>query len=457
MAKKNIAILGSGISGLSAAYALAKQGHDVSIFESGKVAGGVIQTTSEEGYMAEHGPNSIMLNDVRIKELLDDLELTNDIITADRSSAKRFVIKDGKTLALPQSPKKILGNKVVNFPTLLRLAREPFIKRDSNLAEQSFADFVRHRLGKRMLNYAAGPFVNGIYAGDPEQLHFRLAFPRMYKIVNSYRSLILGIIKSKKLPQDKNRLTKPSIISFKQGMRQLPQGFIQKLSSLHVSIKTEVSSMRIEKTHPAWQLHYTTEGQTNSQQFDHIISAVPAHRLGNIQFPDSVDLSHTRNIFHPPVASVLLGYKKQDIDHPLDGFGMLASLPEQTDILGALFPSSLFPEHHRSPKDHIAINVMLGGTRNPAPVQQSEEEIITTAHQEVAKVLNISGQPTYQHFVLWNQAIPQIGMNHQQVLDELEDTESTHPGLHFIGNYRGGISVGDSMINGLAMGEKIDT
>jgi len=71
LAKKNIAILGSGISGLSAAYALAKQGHDVSIFESGKVAGGVIQTTSEEGYMAEHGPNSIMLNDVRIKELLD--------------------------------------------------------------------------------------------------------------------------------------------------------------------------------------------------------------------------------------------------------------------------------------------------------------------------------------------------------------------------------------------------
>ena len=165
------------------------------MFEANENIGGAIQTTSKAGYLAEHGPNSAMLNDARIVKLLDELDLTDRIITADHSSAKRFIIKNGKPQAMPHSLTSLLFNKALTLPTLIRAACEPFIGKSPELKDQSFADFIRHRLGNNMLNYAAGAFVNGIYAGDAEKLHFRLAFPRMYTVVTvSYTHLTLPTI-----------------------------------------------------------------------------------------------------------------------------------------------------------------------------------------------------------------------------------------------------------------------
>ncbi len=420
------------------------------MFESNSQLGGAMSTISKQGYLAEYGPNSIMLGDARIVELFDKLGLTDRMIKADHSSAKRFIIKNGKPLAMPYSLASLLLNKALTFPALLRLAREPFISRSPDLENQSFADYVRHRLGKKLLDYGAGPFVNGIYAGDPEKLHFRLAFPRMYKVVDDHRSLLLGILKSKRLPADPNKLTKKEIVSFKNGTQELPAAFEKKLTELGCDILTEVSNSKIESiSDNRWKYSYQHANSDHQQEFDQVIVTIPAHRLYTIQFPEKINLEHTKNIYHPPVASLLLGYKRSDVTHPLNGFGMLASLPEKTDILGALFTSTLFPNNNRAPAGHVAINVMLGGSRNPEMASLPESEMIATAHREITNVLGITGQPVFHHLTSWKKAIPQVNLGHEKVLTELENIESENPGLTFAGNYRGGISVGDCLINGM--------
>lgn len=405
-------------------------------------------STTKEGYLAEHGPNSIMLGDARIIKLLDELDLKDRTIKADHSSAKRFIIRNGKPVPMPYSLKSLLFNKALTFPALLRVACEPFIPRSPKLEEQSFADYVRHRLGKKLLDYAAGPFVNGIYAGDPEKLHFRLAFPRMYKAVDDHRSLLLSSFK--KPAQDPNKLPKKEIISFKNGMQELPNAFEKSLTALGCKILTGTSNSSLKLTSSnRWKHQFEHQGTEDQQEFDQVIVTVPAHRLHTIQFPENINLEHTKNIYHPPVASLLLGYKKSDVEHPLDGFGMLASLPEKTNILGALFTSTLFPDHNRAPADHVAINVMLGGSRNPDTASLPESEIIATAHAELTKNLGITSDPTFHQLTTWKKAIPQVNLGHEKVLTELQNTEANNPGLKFAGNYRGGISVGDCLINGM--------
>lgn len=389
-----------------------------------------------------------MLNDARVLTLLDELQLTDRIIEADHSSAKRFIIKNGNPAPMPYSLGSSLFNKILTLPTLLRVACEPFIRRSPQLENQSFADYVRHRLGENMLNYAAGAFVNGIYAGDPEKLHFRLAFPRMYKLVDENRSLLLSAIK--KPAKNPHKLQKKKIISFQNGMRELPDAFEKILPELGCDILTEISNSRIESiSDNRWKYSFTHNGSDHQQEFDQIIVTIPAHRLDTIQFPKDINLEHTKNIYHPPVASLLLGYKRSEVTHPLDGFGMLASLPEKTDILGALFTSTLFPDDHRAPTDHVAINVMLGGSRNPDIASLPESEMIATAHRELTKVLGITGEPAFHHLTSWKKAIPQVNLGHENVLTELENIEAKNPGLKFAGNYRGGISVGDCLVNGM--------
>jgi len=409
--------------------------------------GGAMRTPIKDGYLTEHGPNSIMLNDTRIAKLLEQLGLNDRIIKADHSSAKRFIIKNGKPLAMPYSLKSICFNKILTFPTLLRVAREPFICKHQDLDKQSFADFVRHRLGKTLLNYAAGPFVNGIYAGDPEKLHFKLAFPRMYKVAKDKRSIILAALK--KPTPNPNKLKKKSIISFQNGMQELPDAFTRKLAEAGSQIHTEISNSKLNRKCQGWEYSYSHKGKSLQQDFDEVIITVPSHKLDTITLPNDIDLKNTKSIYHPPVSSLLLGYKRSAVEHPLDGFGMLASLPEETDILGALFTSTLFPVHNRAPKDHVAINVMLGGTRNPKITKLNEEEIIATAHKEISKNLGITADPVFHKLTCWKQAIPQVTLGHQAVLDELTQIEKENPGLKFAGNYRGGISVGDCLINGM--------
>ncbi len=398
-----------------------------------------MRTTHSEGFIIEHGPNTLLLNDARVSKLLHELGLTDQLLKADHSSGKRFVIRGGKPIELPSSPKNLFSSKAISLRGKLRLLREPFIKKSPDMAEQSFADFVRHRLGQEMLDYAAGPFVNGIYAGDADKLSFRHAFPRLYNLVNEYDSIIKGFIKLKKKLKrtpDPNRLATRDIISFKDGMQSIPDGFANKLPE--GSIKLGVKPGKISRTADSWSYE--------NENFDRIIVAIPAHKLEKLDLPADIHFPKTSSIPHPPVASLLLGFKKEQIEHALDGFGMLAGLPENCSILGALFTSTLFS--NRAPDGCVAINVMLGGSRTPEYALLDKEEMTAVAMKELRSILGITGDPIFSMLNVWPKAIPQVTQHHQEVLDELENIESNHPGLQFIGNYRGGISVGDCLLNG---------
>lgn len=459
--RKHIAIIGAGITGLSAAYHLQKAGHSVVLLEKSSQAGGAIRTSLSEGYLAEHGPNSLMVSDERIHALICDLGLEGEIVEANQAAKKRFIVTNGKLQPLPSSLLSAITTRLFSFKAKCRLLKEPFIKkRGAESGTECFTDFVRRRLGPEFLEKAAGPFVNGIYAGDPYRLATRHAFPRIWSLEQEHGSLVRGMIKKRKLQKqgkgDPHRMAKPLLCSFRSGMQSLPDALVNSLEEDTLKLNTDIGNISYNELTKHWNLNWHTKsGSTGMGSFDHLIITVPAHKLADLPLNEDVldATAKISNIHYPPVTSMLLGFKRSQVKHPLDGFGMLNALNEKSKMLGALFPSTLFPD--RAPEGHVSINIMLGGARTPEHANMSDSAMQASVMDELRRLLGIEGNPPHVGIVRWEKAIPQLNLGYSNVLKAIEQAERDYPGLHLVGNYRGGISVGDCILNGMSLSEKI--
>ena len=166
----DVLVIGGGISGLTCAWNLQKSGLRVIVLESAARAGGAIGTVRENGYLLESGPNSALDTPPLIARLLDEVGVAPDRIGANAAARNRYILRGGRTLALPMSPLAFLATPLFSTRAKLRLLREPLIARSVPGVEESIADFVRRRLGAEFLDYAINPFVAGVYAGNPELL-----------------------------------------------------------------------------------------------------------------------------------------------------------------------------------------------------------------------------------------------------------------------------------------------
>lgn len=453
----NTAIIGAGITGLCSAHALSKKGKAVHVFETSEHVGGAIQSVSTEGYLAETGPNSLLVKDSRVATLLNDVGLSSDgslsheFLLARDEAKKRYIVQDGKLHAMPSNIRGILKTPLFTLKGKLRIAREPFIGKYTGDGEESFAHFVTRRFGKELLDSAAAPFVSGIYAGNPELLSIKHAFPRMYKLVEEHGSVLRGAFAMQRGKVNTPHKHSPStIISFKSGMQVMPRAIAAQLPTNALKLGTKLQN--IEQLEGGWKLTWQdAEGLPHEGIYKNLIISVPHHRLPSLPLPDTIleKLSVLKEIKAPPVTSLVLGFRKEDVPHPLDGFGMLIKKAEKSPLLGALFSSSMFD--HRAPEGHVAITCMMGGALNPQYAKNDEEAVLKELH----KTLGITGTPTFRHRTEWAKAIPQYSLDYQKVIDAITSCEKNYQGLHLAANYYQGISVGDCIVNGLELGNEL--
>ena len=446
------AILGAGITGLSIAHSLTNSAQSCHVFERSDRVGGAIQSTLENGYLAEDGPNSLLLKDTRVAELFDQIGLNGTKIQDTRPDAhNRFIVNQGTPCQLPTSPLRMLRSPLFGLSGLLRIAKEPFISRYKSKHEESFANFVRRRLGNNMLENGAAPFVSGIYAGDPESLSIRHAFPRLWSIENNHRSILMGALamrKTKHAPP--HRLSPTRTISFHSGLSELPQALARNLPQNTLKLNTKISA--IEPCDGGWQISWTDlRGEQKSAHYQKLVITTPHHAISTLPLPHEIiqQLAPVAAIKAPPVTSLVLGFKRQQVVHPLNGFGMLIKSSENSPLLGVLFSSSMF--EGRAPEGHVTLTCMMGGTHHPEYAENSDQIVLA----ELNKLLGITAAPTFRHRTHWQHAIPQYNLGYQKVLNALSLCEKSHAGLHFAGSYRGGISVTDCIINGLTLGKHL--
>ncbi len=451
---KPVAIIGAGVTGLTAAYRLQLQGVPVTVYESSGRVGGVIRSHQQAGFLAEFGPNSILETSPLISKLVQDLHLESRRLYSDPKASNRYVVKDGKPVRLPDSPLAFFTSSFFSPSAKFSLLREPFISPAPEDREESVEQFVLRRLGREFLNYAINPMVAGVYAGDPARLSVTHAFPKLRALEKRYGSLILGQLFGKRERERRGGVSKQEAkkFSFDKGLQVLTDTLSECLAD---AIQLKTSVVRVAHTGSDWRLSVQQDGRYRMEEHAAVLFATPAHKLGGIQLISNwpVDFSELSSIHHPPVASVVLGFRREDVAHPLDGFGMLIPEVEKFRILGTLFSSSLFPD--RAPEGCVTLTSYLGGARAPELALQSEEQAVQMTLQDLRPLLGVRGTPVFQHHALYRQAIPQYNLGYGYFKEMFAEIEARCPGLYFAGHYRDGISLGDSIVSAHRAVERI--
>lgn len=430
------AIIGSGITALARAWQLKRHGLDCSLLEPSAHIGGAIQSHRAGPYLAEAGPNSIQVNSAEVDAFLNSIPgLETRITPAAPAARKRFILRDGRPLAVPTGPLSAMTTPLWSLGAKLRVLQEPFIPAIDPAVEESAADFVRRRLGDELYRYAINPLIGGIYAGNPEVLSLRYAFPKLYALEQNHGGMIRGALAKMRTARrsDAPKFQK-RIISFQDGLTELPQRLAALLDD---ALHTHVTLDRIQKTDRGWRICWNG----HEQLYDSLIVTTPAHALQKLPFPQDLqsELNTLASIDYPPVSVLSLAFKRNEVVHPLDGFGVLVPECEQRTLLGVLFPSSVFPG--RAPADEVMLTVFVGGERQPEYAQADTTALTATVLPELRSILGVGGEPTFVHHRYWPRAIPQYKLGYGTLLAQMREIEMRHPGLELAGNYRSGISL----------------
>lgn len=453
MKGKKITILGAGITGLATAHWLEKEGYDVTIIEKNSEPGGAMITKSLNDYLIDFGPNSGLETTPKIKEIVNDIGLSNEMIYANQEGNKRYILKNNKLLPLPTSPGKFLFSKLFSISAKLRLLKEPFVGKSEDGYYQSISEFVTRRLGKEFLENAIDPFVSGVFAGDPSKLSVKSAFPKLYRLEEIYGGLIKGMFKGAKERKKRNEDSKQNakMFSFKNGMQSFPKAIATNLSG---NIFYDCTVEEIKKDDDKTIVNIETNGKKGEIVSDVLLSTIPSHKFSKYtkSFPSELT-EHLNNIYYPPVMVLFLGYNKEVIKQDLDGFGFLVPSSEKKKFLGAIWSSTIF--ENRAEEHKAAFTIFVGGARHEDFTEDQVRQRTDDAVKEFSEIMGIETKPDIIDYKYWGKAIPQYNLGHIEHDNYFDKFEEDNPGIFLGGNYRGGISVGDCVKSSFVNFEKI--
>lgn len=446
----DVAVVGAGIAGLSAAYELWLRGLDVRVLEATDRPGGVIHTERFDGWVIDTGPDSLLVQKPAGVALCRELGLGDRLVSTTpprtafilRSGTLR-PLSEGSFLGFPVGLGPLARSRLFTWPGKLRMACEIAVPRSVS-DDESIASFVRRRFGVEALNYLAEPLLAGIHAGDAERLSMRALFPRLLDAESRTGSVLRSL-----RAQPRASTQSPShgaFMSLAGGLGELVETLSAALPPGTLRLSERVTELRRAGG-------FTIESSGGTLRARAVVLCVPAYvAAGLLRSLDTALAALCDTVPYASTATVALGYQRSQIRHPLNGSGFVVPRVERSPLLAATWVTSKWPG--RAPDGCALLRAFLGGGRDPHRLDRSDDELVSAARQTLAHTLGIDGDPLFSRLYRYTRQSPQYEVGHLQRLATIEQRLPVIPGLFLAGSGFRAIGIPDCVADGRDIGAR---
>jgi oxygen-dependent protoporphyrinogen oxidase len=456
---KRIAIIGGGISGLSAAFYLEKAraaGADLeyTLFESGQRLGGSMYSDRVEGCLVEAGPDSFLTEKPWALSLCKELGIADQLIGSNDAERKTYIAVNGRLVVMPDGLMFMVPTQLVptalsplfSWSTKLRMARELLHPPRPMQTDETVAELVERHFGAEVVDRLADPLLSGVYGGDAAKLSARAVLPRFVEMEEKYGSLSRAMLAAhKKMMAARKEPAPPLFTSLQDGMQQMVDAVAARLDPESIRLRTHVLRVYPEDSSSSWRVSVEMNGE---ERFDAVLIATPANVAGALL--DGVDRGLARNLLDITYSSsvtVTLGYYIDQLATLPPGFGFLVPRSEGTRMLACTFVHNKFP--HRAPEGKGILRCFLGGARDEAVLGLTDDEMLETVHRELKDILKLEARPIFARVYRWRGAMAQYEPGHIARVERIEKRVAEIPGLALAGNAYHGIGVPDCIRSGM--------
>jgi protoporphyrinogen/coproporphyrinogen III oxidase len=447
-----VAVIGGGISGLSTTHRITELAPQVQVtlFDCAESVGGVLRTRREEGFLFEWGADNFITNVPWAVDLCRRIGFEDQLVETDTEHRGAFVVRRGKLRKIPQgfivmAPSRVWP--VIATPILgplgkLRMAAEFFVRQRQDDSDESLAAFVVRRFGRQTYERLVQPLIGGIYTGDPEKLSLQATMPRFREMERSHGSLIRAVMsqaaRSSKADRDSSGGRYSMFVAPRDGIASLVQALVDRIPPETIRLNAPVGGLTRQRD-GSWLLSVRGNGQ-ETERFDAVVVATQAQAAAELlTATDDVLADSLSAIHHSGCCIVSLAFRRDQIAHPMDGFGFVVPAIENRRIISGSFSSVKYPG--RAPDGHALIRVFIGGALQEELVGLSDEQLVEIARSELAELLGVRGAPLLVRIARLPASMPQYYVGHRDRIATIRARAAAIGGLFLTGNAYQGVGI----------------
>ena len=460
-----IAIVGGGITGLAAAHRLYElcPNFSIDLLESSSDVGGVLRSERNDQFLFEHSADMFTTLDKSAIELCERIGFVDQLIGTNQTNQRAFIaqgndlvpVPRGLNLMTPSDLDAIRETDLLSDEGKKRFLEEETIPPKPEPGDESLQAFAIRRFGQEAYRKIIQPLVGGIYTADPTRLSLKATLPQYLQMESEHGSVIAATRKRVQGSKEKDKSTSGArynlFMAPKNGMSSLIEALKSRIKSANFLHGRQVANL--VKTGNDWRIEFANGA---GHSYDAVILTCPAEGLTRMLAKGFGKLSELLGQIQYASSAILVqGYERNQIGHPLNGFGFVVPLAEKRKILAGSFSSIKFAG--RCSDDLVLTRTFVGGGCQPELMNHTDPELTELASKELGELLQISGEPRFEQLVRWDNSMPQYHLGHLDWVKKVEEMLESEPGLEIAGKSFRGVGIPACIRSGETAAEKIAT